>query len=487
MNIFNQKFIYTYLPELASVAIADGKIDVTKATTVINTIAIRHGEPILHFNHSAQLMLRNLIQFFVNAATLNRIFSLQEQKKLALICGAGISGLCTALELIANGYRVIIAEKRTEFTRFNLINLDVEVQRFLKDHKLLEKFEQRVAGRIKFHKYLLFTKGGIKDLDIEDVSKLKATGVPFIPEAFDKLFTEGGIYSVKIKDLQNFLLEEAINAGAYIFGNVTTEVLVRSKDGGTSKTQIRGYNNYMEPIVVEPNLQFIAEGAKSSTPEDLGMARQEIPSACSGENWIFGNTRYNGRETYVISVIDVATSKLKVANLIFNAKVGEINIALTSDANIQRSSIESNILKMLHKVLTYAKIPENPQSLLTAVNQPVHIKNIKLSKYSIGNIFCIGDSTGHSSPLAGMGGTICMTFTPHSVRQLLSDIKFSPKTLHSKFHITIDTGACKWIHKSHTIKTRCLKFFDNQESCCAEQEANNESEHVSQKHVGGIS
>ena len=486
MNIFNQKFIYSCLPDLASVAIADGEIDVIKSTAIINSLAIRQGEPTLRFNQQTQQLLRGMIKFFINAATLNRILSLQDRQKLALICGAGISGLCTAIELLAAGYRVIIAEKRTAFTRFNLINLDVEVQRFLQDHKLLEKFEKRVAGRIKFHKYLLFTQNGIQDLGSEDVSKLKATCVPFTEEYFDKIFTEGGIYSVKIKDLQDFLLEEAINAGAHIFGNVTTKVLERNKYAGTAKTELSGYGNYMEPIILEPDLQFIAEGAKSTSADELGMETEEIQTACSGESWIFGNAKYHGEETYVISVIDIASSKLRIANLIFNSQVGEINIALTAKASLRRSRIEASILKMLHKVLEYAKIPENPQSLLAVVDKPVHIKNIKRKSFSRDNIFCIGDSAGHSSPLAGMGGTICMTFTPHAIRQLINNIKLNSEMLHHEFATTSDTGAKKWIDKSQTIKKRCLKFFEQRELYHKVSQIEDEPQHHDAKNLGAI-
>jgi 2-polyprenyl-6-methoxyphenol hydroxylase-like FAD-dependent oxidoreductase len=78
--------------------------------------------------------------------------------KLALISGAGIAGLAASFELVARGYKVVIVEKRDTFDRFNVINIDVEAQRFLKKFGLFDEFETSIAARIKEHRYILFNR-----------------------------------------------------------------------------------------------------------------------------------------------------------------------------------------------------------------------------------------------------------------------------------------------------------------------------------------
>src|SRR5258708_4090467 len=72
-------------------------------------------------------------------------------RKTALITGAGIAGLAAAFELHEKGFHVVIAEKRSDFARFNVINFNKEVQEFLKKFNLLEEFEASVAARIHDH------------------------------------------------------------------------------------------------------------------------------------------------------------------------------------------------------------------------------------------------------------------------------------------------------------------------------------------------
>jgi 2-polyprenyl-6-methoxyphenol hydroxylase-like FAD-dependent oxidoreductase len=72
-------------------------------------------------------------------------FFFRPKSPLAIISGAGISGLAASFEIRLRGYQVIIAEKRDCFSRFNVINLNVEAQRFLKKFHLLDEFEQFVT------------------------------------------------------------------------------------------------------------------------------------------------------------------------------------------------------------------------------------------------------------------------------------------------------------------------------------------------------
>lgn len=82
-----------------------------------------------------------------------------DHKKTAVISGAGIAGLAAAFELNAKGFNVVVAEKREEFSRFNVINLNKEAQAFLRKFNLLEEFEDSVAGRIENHQVYCLWRG----------------------------------------------------------------------------------------------------------------------------------------------------------------------------------------------------------------------------------------------------------------------------------------------------------------------------------------
>lgn len=403
--------------------------------------------------------LRKAIEAWMTRTALSSGLWFRAAREIALISGAGIAGLAVSFELLAKGFNVIIAEKRKAFERFNVINLDVETQRFLKKFGLLKEFEKDVAGRIRTHTLLLTDEKGTQNLESTDVSKLSPSEVPFEPEFFNDLFIQGGIYSVRIKNLQNFLAKKALEAGVHIFGNAEIKVLGRTRAGGVSKVQITGHDSLSETHTLQPHLFFVAEGAHSTTAEQLGMVKNEIKNECTGENWIFGNVKYDGKETFVVSLIDTSEGSLEIANIIFNAQIHEINIAVTSKSLLSQELIQERILAIVKWVLSFQNIDELPKELITAVKQPVHINNEQRDIYSRGNVFCIGDTAGHSSPLAGMGGTLGLTLVPRTIEQLVNDSKTQPDMMHHNFQRFTEAYSSRWIAKSQAVKKYCLSFF----------------------------
>jgi 2-polyprenyl-6-methoxyphenol hydroxylase-like FAD-dependent oxidoreductase len=383
-------------------------------------------------------------------------------KPLAIISGAGIAGLATSFELRARGFNVVIFEKRERFSRFNVINLNVETQVFLKRFNLLEKFEKFVAARIKEHRYVLVDKSkSTGRLALSDVSELRLDeSVSFEPENFNKLFEQDGIYSVPIEVLQTFLAENALEAGVNIFGDVTVRILSRTQSGGVSKVQTTFDRT------LQPDLFFIAEGAHSTTAQELGMRTRKVINSCSGENWIFGNMAYSGKETFVVSLIDASEKTLRIANVIFNAKSQVINIAVTSDKEVSEDMIREQILQTAHQVFAQRAFPleEMHSELLTTVSKPVHVTNRTSFPFAMGNVFCIGDSAGSSSPLAGLGGTLGLTLVPRTVKQLLDDYERESRDMHSNFNEFSESYTSRWIQKSEGIKRFCISIFDKQHS-----------------------
>jgi 2-polyprenyl-6-methoxyphenol hydroxylase-like FAD-dependent oxidoreductase len=407
-------------------------------------------------------MLCNVVNFRITAAALNCGLYFRALKPLAVINGAGIAGLAVSFELRARGFNVVIAEKRKSFSRFNVINLNVETQAFLKRFNLLEKFERFVAARIKEHRYVLVEKSkSTGRLALSDVSGLRLDeSVSFEPGNFNKLFEQDGIYSVPIGVLQTFLAENALETGVNIFGDVTIRILSRTQTGGVSKVQITFDRT------LQPDLFFIAEGAHSTTAHELDMRTRKVTNACTGENWVFGNMTYSGKETFVVSLIDASEKTLRIANVIFNAKSQVINIAVTSDKEVPEDMIREQILRTAHQVFAQRAFPleEMHSALLTTVSKPVNVTNRTSFPFSRGNVFCIGDSAGSSSPLAGLGGTLGLTLVPLTVRKLLDDYERQSRGMHRNFNEFSEGYTSRWIQKSEGIKRFCISIFDKQHS-----------------------
>lgn len=398
---------------------------------------------------------------------------LKEKRPLAVISGAGIAGLAASFELRARGFNVVVVEKRKCFSRFNVINLNVETQVFLKKFHLLEKFEKFVAARIKEHRYVLIEKSGDAiRLDLSDVSQLQLDeSLSFEPQNFNKLFDQDGIYSVSIKDLQTFLAENALENGVNIFGDATVKILSRTADERVSKVQIAA------GLIVQSDLFFIAEGAHSKIALELGMGVKEIKNACSGENWVFGNMSYSGSESFVVSLVDTSKKTLAIANVIFNAKIQVVNIAVTSDARASEERIRQQIEETASQVFNQQVFPIEPRNcrLLTTVDKPVHIVNRTCAFFSKGNVFCIGDSAGSSSPLAGLGGTLGLTLVPEAVTRLLDDYEKRSPEINEHFNRFSEAYTSRWIEKSGRIKERCMDIFEDQHNLRREENGNESS------------
>lgn len=380
---------------------------------------------------------------------LNRGLYFRTARELVLISGAGIAGLAASFELRAKGFNVVVVEKRGNFSRFNIINLNVETRVFLKKHRLLKKFETFVASRIKEHRYVVVEKTNAPDRSVNDVRQLKLdTSIPFEPTSFTKLFAKDGIYSVPIGVLQDFLAENALRAGVHIFGNTELTVVKRRPRGGVARAQMTGRDE-----MLRPHLFFISEGSNSKTALQLGMRTRVVENECSGENWNFGNFKYFGKETFVISLIDTSKKDLRIANVIFNAKHRVINVAVTATPGL---SIKKQLLNTLEQALQLEDI-NHSTTLLNAVRKPVHSFNRTAVDFSMDNVFRIGDAAGHSSPLAGLGGTLALSLAPLTVAQLLNDLKQQPKNVHSNFKLFSKAYTARWIEKSEKIKRFCLE------------------------------
>lgn len=399
----------------------------------------------------------------ITRAALNRGLSFKAPKKLALISGAGIAGLAASFELVARGFTVVIAERRTVFDRFNVINLDVDSKRFLTKFGLLDEFEKTVAGKISKHQYMLADKTGLKALGSSDVRELQPSDIAFEPDDFDKLFTHDGFYSVRIRDLQTFLAQKALEAGVHLFGNVEIEMLDRTITGEVSAVQLAGKNSLSDPMKLQPHFLFLAEGTHSTTAKRLGFNTHAVQNECSNEKWIFGNIPYYGEETFVVSLIDISGKSLEIANIIFNANIQEINIAVTSNEELNQECIKKRVLEIARQVLHFQQREEILQPLIQTVKHPVHVSNEQRAIYSRGNVFCIGDTAGHSSPLAGIGGTLGLTLVPGTVKKLLQDALQQPEQMHNNFHRYTDAYTNRWISKALGVKKHCLGFFNRTE------------------------
>ena len=416
-------------------------------------------------DHPIAKILYTAVHFRITKAALGSGLYFRSSQPLAVISGAGIAGLAASFELRARGFRVAIIEKRAHFSRFNVINLNVATRFFLKKFNLLEKFEEFVGARIKEHMYVLLDKSGSpQGLALSHVRESQPdASVSFESRNLSKLFKEDAIYSVPIEALQKFLVEHALKTGVNVFGDVTVQILSRTQAGGISKAKIPATFER----ILKPALFLIAEGTHSTTARELGIGTKKVENVCTGELWVFGNMTYSGNKTFVVSMIDASTtSNLRIANVIFNAKHGIINVAVTSEKRVTEEKIREQIIRTAHQVFHQNAFPIGTMSseLLTTVRKPVCVANRTAFPFAMGNVFCIGDSAGSSSPLAGLGGTLGLTLVPRAVEQLADDYERQPKSMHDHF-TKISTGYTDtWIRKSARIKNLYIKIFDQQRS-----------------------
>ena len=458
LQIIGKEHLSDYL--LVATALVNEKIDKTILEITLRLRESVNNHSLVSFGGKRIQMLCHAVDRRITVTAISRGFCFRVSKPLAVISGAGIAGLAASFELRARGFNVVIAEKRESFSRFNIINLNVETQVFLKKFNLLEKFERFVAARIKEHRYVVIEHiNSARCLAVSDVSELQLDeSISFEPQNFNKLFDQDGIYSVPIGVLQNFLAENALESGVSILGDAIVKILSRTHTGGVSKIQIT------TDQTLQPDLFFIAEGAHSTTTHQLGMSTKKVVNACSGENWIFGNMTYSGKETFVVSLIDVSGKSLQIANVIFNATSQVINIAVTSNKKVHENSIREQILQTATQVFEQDAFPLEKMNsqLLTTVHKPVNVVNQTVFPFSMDNVFCIGDSAGSSSPLAGLGGTLGLTLVPSTISQLLDDYERQSKNLHKNFNERSKAYTKRWIQKSEGIKNFCLSVFEKE-------------------------
>lgn len=116
---------------LAATALANNEIEKNTLEAVQRLRGVVDHPPATSLGH--ERVLCNAIDLRITAAALSCSLYFRASKPLAIITGAGIAGLAASFKLRAKGFNVVIAEKRKNFSRFNVINLKVEIQVFLKE------------------------------------------------------------------------------------------------------------------------------------------------------------------------------------------------------------------------------------------------------------------------------------------------------------------------------------------------------------------
>jgi 2-polyprenyl-6-methoxyphenol hydroxylase-like FAD-dependent oxidoreductase len=137
---------------------------------------------------------------------------------------------------------------------------------------------------------------------------------------------------------------------------------------------------------------------------------------------------------------------------------------VTSEREVSEDRIREKILQTVQQVFTQRAFPleEMPSELLTTVSKPVHVANRTSLPFSMGNVFCLGDAAGSSSPLAGLGGTLGLTLVPRTVKQLLDDYERQSMSMHRNFNELSEGYTSRWMQKSERIKRFCMDIFDQE-------------------------
>jgi 2-polyprenyl-6-methoxyphenol hydroxylase-like FAD-dependent oxidoreductase len=146
---------------------------------------------------------------------------LQCHGRAAVVIGAGPAGLMAALTIRQEGYdSVIVLEKRSHFTRMNVVNLHPESLCVFMRLGLLDRFLE-TASRLVDHKNYVFVDGEAL-FNFSDHGFEAAVDPDARFDADDVLggFTNETLYSINLADLQLLLATAALERGIQILAPV---------------------------------------------------------------------------------------------------------------------------------------------------------------------------------------------------------------------------------------------------------------------------
>ena len=376
--------------------------------------------------------------------------------KTAAVVGAGPGGLTAALTIKEEGYEnVIVFEKRSVFSRMNVVNLHPESLHIFERLNIMDRFLER-ASLIIDHRNRVFVNGmGL--FNFRD----QGYGVDVNPEHSFNVddvingFRNETLYSISLADLQDLLATIACERGIKIVSPAHAR-LVPGRDGIHSVWAAVG-DSQGSAVIDAPELILIAEGAKGEVCRALGGKYSERESLWPDESWVFGNYKCDPDYAFSHLLFEFRgdCEHLTISNCIFLPLRKEVNVAVTvSNPEIPGWYIKDIIATQAAKILDVSGVRCSENRVVWHSNQPVRITPKTADCCHFGrNVVLLGDAMGANSPVAALGGTLSTSAYSYAIRHLVRDLEaFDAEVALARYGARAQSCVNRWHNKVTEVR-----------------------------------
>jgi 2-polyprenyl-6-methoxyphenol hydroxylase-like FAD-dependent oxidoreductase len=352
-------------------------------------------------------------------------FEPRPSEKTAVVIGAGPAGLIAALTLRDEGVgNVLVLERRTVFSRGNVVNLHPESLHALARLGVLRPFLER-ASLIADHRSDVHADGN-------ELYRFSQTGHPVLidPEAsFDVDDVAAGfknetLYGIALAELQDVLAAEAAGRGIQILSPAAGTVVPEPSGAHSVRAEIEGGLSF---TVASPVLIVVADGARAAVPAELDAGEVAAEGLWPNEFWVFGNCRCAppfGFSNLLFEFRGARCEDLTISNSIFLPRKGEVNVAITvRRPDLSYAETEALVAAQGARVLAISGVAGDG-AVVWHSGRAVRIRPRSARRLHFGcNVVLAGDAAGANSPVAAFGGTLSTSAYSYAMRHLSRDLE----------------------------------------------------------------
>lgn len=394
------------------------------------------------------------------------ITDLDKLKDPIVIIGAGPTGLMSAIRLHREGHKnIVLIEKRSHFTRLNIVNLHREILTLFKELCILDDF-LLTASEITCHREYVYSNSNVILKSVnnheEENFELLSNGLDFNPENMPLLFNHDCIYAISLADLQKCLAEIVIKLGIPLFPQTTSYCFLAEEK--TYSVELMG-NSFSNPVVInKPKLVIVANGSESDIFKKLGGKYISMSHSNPNEHWLFGNYELESDTCFVNSLIERGSSDYdyRVTNYIFLSAINEVNIATRiKEEDLKYSSAENILQIQADKINSMMNITSKRGKLRWITEQPVKTDSKTADTFYLGNnLVFIGDTAGTCSPISGLGCTLGVSAHQYAIKTLVNSLEKQDRKLAlDQYSDRIKSYVNKWNNNTARIYNQISTKF----------------------------
>ncbi|MES2207454.1 MAG: hypothetical protein V4525_11770 [Pseudomonadota bacterium] len=367
----------------------------------------------------------------------------QTGKRIAIVSGGSVSGYSAALMLVAEGFNVILAEKRMRSTRDNVISLKQEALYMLaklspNGSLLRELYAKKL---ITPHQRAIEDQEGLLRIYDEPtntlLSWLASTSVQvpkdsdaaqppqfnnWNPEWSSKTYRKN-LAHAQIADLEEGLNHYCVNVPGLRIIRSNIQLLPPTK--GSTLFIPEFYFEEAKHSCLRPDFPIdlicIAEGANSQSRKIIGG---EWPVVDPNENWWYGNymgapDSLGGFQNFtIIPAGNIATLYIEKEE----KSLANIGVYFQDSENAENINVKHQAAQ---KYLLAAGSPLNiHQQNRDFDSGPISILLRRARSPIKGNVVLVGDAAASGSPVGGLGASLAMSAYPAALQRLVRDQRF---------------------------------------------------------------